>query len=493
MKLHPLTILVEGGGRAFGAGVAGFTVGSVLGSVLAARGLLPAVGFFSGVPVAILFAAIALGYEVLHVRHYEYDLSEDTLDITSGVFFRRDREIPLARVQNVDISRDVLARILGIAVLAIETAGGGRTEARLRYVGADEAGRLQTEIQRRKRAAKSATASPEPAAEPDRLFSLDDRDLVILSLLSLDPRLLSVLLVFVPMGAQNLVPAFETGSRPLMILWLALGAVVSALGLWALSAAATFVRFYGFNLDRVDDELRYERGLLQRYEGSIPLDKVQTLAIDENVLMRRFGFASLTVETAGYAPGTTPSRGSEAAIPLAPREQLLALAADIEPFETPALSRPPKRARRRYVVRYGLVVLGIVAVAYAVATLLLSFPWWVTLVLFGAVPIAADRKWRHRGWALGNRYAFVRNGFWRRRTHVVPDFRVQTVIERQTIFQRRWSLGSVVVDTASSRSLTDQGATAVDLDAGDARSLRESIRSRLQTALAERRAGPAGD
>ncbi|MFB6082318.1 MAG: PH domain-containing protein [Halanaeroarchaeum sp.] len=492
MKLDPLTILLEGGGRAFGAGVAGFTLGSIAGSMLAARQLIPRIGLLGGIPIGILFAVGALGYEIAHYRHFRYELTADSLDLESGVFFRREREIPLARIQNVDISRDVLARVLGVATVAIETAGGGQTEARLRYVAEAEAKRLQAEIQRRKRAEQTTDTDAEPA-EASLLFELDDSDLVVLSVLSLDPRLFSVLFVFLPMLGPNLGISFDSASGVALLGVTIVGAFASAVGLWALSAGATFIRFYGFRLSRVEDELRYERGLIQRYDGSIPLSKVQTLSIDENVLMRRFGYASLSVETAGYAPGSTPAGGSEAAIPLAHREQLLELAADIEPFEMPDLQHPPKRARRRYTIRYGLVVAVLVALAYAISATLVSYPWWIVAGSFLVVPVAADRKWRHKGWALGEEYAFARNGFWRRRTNVVPDFRVQTVIERQTVFQRRWSLGSVVIDTASSRSLTDQDAVAVDLDAADALSLREAIRDRLQDALTSRRASAAGD
>ena len=494
MKLHKLTILLEGGGRAIGAGIAGFTLGSILGGSLVARGSIPVVGSAAGVPLAILFAAIAIGYEVAHYRHFAYELTGDTLDLTSGVFYRRDREIPLGRIQNVDISRDILARLTGVAVVNIETAGGGQTEASLRYVGLSEARRLQEQIRNRKKAATERAEETE--REPDEaelLFALDDRDLVVLSVLSFDPRLFTVLFVVVPMLGPNVIPDLETASSVVVVLLTVAAVILTAAGLWLLSAATTFVQFYGFRLHRIGDDLRYERGLIQRYDGSIPTEKIQTLVVNENVLMRQFGFAALSVETAGYAPGSTPSGGSEAAIPLAPRAQLIEFAQEIEPFDEPAIEHPPKRARRRYVARYTIVVAVMTAIAAAISTFLVTFPWYLVLGVLLVVPIVADRKWRHRGWALGEDYAFTRSGFWRRKTHVVPDFRVQTVIERQTIFQRRWSLGSVVVDTASSSSLLNGDATAIDLDADDAQNLRERVRDRLQMAIGTRRDSPSAD
>ncbi|MFB6093733.1 MAG: PH domain-containing protein [Halanaeroarchaeum sp.] len=485
MRLHRLTIPLEGAGRAVGAGVVGFTLGSVVGGYLAATDALPLVGSALGVPLGVLFGLGGLAYEVVHYRHFEYEVSVDTLDIASGVLFRRDREIPLERIQNVDIAREVLARVAGLATVKIETAGGGETEARLRYVSLAEARRVQEQIRTRKR-----STSVEGATETDdetELFALDDRDLLLLSVLSFDPRLLSVILGVGPMLAPNLAPDLDTiGGATAIVLGLA-GAMLAALGLWLLSAFATFVRFYGFRLTRVGDELRYERGLIQRYDGSIPLEKVQTVVLEENVLMRQFGFAALSVETAGYAPGSTTSGGSEAAVPLAARREVVALAREIEPFEMPTLSRPPTRARRRYAGRYALAVVGLTLALAVVSRLLAPVPWYLAGALLLGVPLAAERTWRHRGYGLGEDHAVTRRGFWRRRTHVVPDFRVQTVIERRSFFQRRWSLSSVVIDTASSGGLIGGDAVAIDLDESDAVTLREAVRDRLQAALGDRR------
>lgn len=486
MKLHPLTILLQGGGRALGGGVAGFTVGSVLGTALAGRGVLPPFVSAAGVPLAILGAAIAIAYEIAHYRHFEYELSADTLDIQSGVFFRRDREIPLRRVQNVDISRDVLARVLGVAVVAIETAGGGETEAQLRYVGLPEARRLQEGIRRRKTEAGPATDEAS-TDERELLFALDDSDLLLLSVLSFDARIVTLLVFVAPAFVPRITSGIDSAGGMAVVALVLIGAFVSVLGLWALSAAATFVQFYGFKLHRLGDELQYERGLIQRYDGSIPLEKIQTLVVEENVLMRQFGYAALSVDTAGYAPGSTPKGGSEAAIPLASRTNVYELAREIEPFDQPELTRPPKRARRRYVARYSIVFLALTGLAFALSQVFSALPWYGTIVFFPLVVFGADRKWRHRGYGLGDGYAFTRTGFFRRRTHVVPDFRVQTVIDRQSPFQRRWSLASVIVDTASSSGFLGTDAVAIDLDVEHAHQFRETVRDRLQAALGDRR------
>lgn len=487
MKLHPLTIPLRGGSRGLGFAVGGFILGSAGGSALVARGIVPPWASALGIPLAIMFGLIGLGYEVVWHQRFEYELTSDTLNIDSGVFFRREREIPYGRVQNVDIRRSLVQRLLNIARINIETAGGGSTEAQLQYVAMSEARRLQEVIQERKRRSRERPSEGEtgPAPEPETtvLFELDDRDLILYSVLSFDPRLLSVLFVAIPSAAPMFGPYVDQLTASLVFLFGIIGALALAFGIWVLSAFARFVQFYGFKLTRIGDELRYERGLLQRYDGSIPLDKIQSLVVEENALMRRFDYASLSIQTAGYAPGGGPSGGSEAAVPLAKRDQLFSLARSVEPFEMPSFQQPPRTARRRYAIRYSMVVGLLVGVAFGVSTFITAIPWYLVALLFLPVPLAAHKKWQHRGWALLDGYAATRNGFWRRRIHVVPDFRVQTVIDRRTIFQRRWGLASVIIDTASSRSLVGQDASAVDIADGTAARLRDEVADRLQAAM----------
>jgi putative membrane protein len=323
-----------------------------------------------------------------------------------------------------------------------------------------------------------APSSFEPEAE--ELYAIRSSELVLLSAISVEPRVVGLAVFVVPLftgggiGTDALVGLFQLA--------------LSGLVLWVASAMVTFARYYDFRLTRVGDELRYERGLLQRYDGTVPLDKVQTVTVKENPLMRSAGYASLAIETAGYAPGQGGD-GSEAAIPIAARDRVLSLAREVAPFEDLDFQRPPKRARRRYAVRFGLVAAGLTVGAYALYRFTSLFElWYATAALVLLAPVAAHYRWKHRGYSTGPDHVVTRNGFWRRATVVVPYYRVQTVVQQATVFQRRLRLATVVVDTASSARLAGQDARAVDFDAATATELRELVAERLQADLRERRA-----
>lgn len=463
---------------------------------------LPVVGAAGPVVIAgfgLLAATAFISYEVAYVSRFSYELTADTLDIDSGVLSRRSREIPLRRIQNVDISRNVIQRVLGIAVASFETAGGGETEAELRFVSFEEAKRLQRELGRLKRGDETTTDEDTDNAatgpETTELFALDRGELALVGAFSIDLRVPGLLFVAASTLGTTVVPQYLTGATGVAVVGLGVaGVVLLALASWVVGAAASIVEYYDFRLVQSGEELQYERGLLQRYDGSIPFDKVQTLTIRDNPLKRHFGYATLYIETAGYGSGGDGSgRGSEAAVPLAKRDRILDLVDELEPVGDVDLERPPKRARRRYLVRYLFVVSALAAGLYGAQTFVSpSIPWWPPL---GLAPLAvwyAHATWKHRGHWLGDQHVVTRNGVLRRETKVVPYYRIQTVIDSRNVFQRRLNLATVNVDTAGSLSLGGQDAAAVDISSERADELRTGLDERLDQAVDAYRAGRAG-
>jgi putative membrane protein len=423
-------------------------------------------------------------YETAYVQLYEYRLDGDTVDIKSGVVSKREREIPFERIQNVDIAQNAIQRVLGIAEVRMETAGGGESEARLRYVSRQEARRLQELISRRKR---GDTTERDPGASDDILFELSDTELGILGVTSANVRLLGLLSALVVFGSP--VAAEQVSLRLELLLFLGPAlALVALVLLWAVSGVQAVLRYYGFRLLRHDEELRYERGLLQQYNGTIPLSKIQTLMIRENVLARSLGYGSLAIETAGYAPGQEDE--VESAVPIAKRERVFELARTIEDIGDPAFTRPPKQARRRYVGRYTIVLgllVGLLGGTHYLSESGVFSMWYLAAALWVLVPPAAHLKWRNLGYHVGEDYVITRSGFWSRRTTIVPYYRVQTIANTQSIFQRRHGLATLVVDTATSGGFWGGDAVALDIDAEQAEQFREEIQDRFQNSIAERK------
>ncbi len=413
--------------------------------------------FVAGPLSAALFLPLVIGiavYEYVYWKKYEFSIENGDIKITSGVITRNNLDIPVRRVQNVDINRNIIHRIFDIAELKIETAGGSTTEASLRYLDLEDAETVRNEIRQlkdRRKERDSEKESSEPSRNED--YVLSDRNLAILALTSAAPStaLISILL-FVTAFTGAAVYAQTVGQFLGGLIASVVGITVLS-GIWlVLGGVNTFTKYYGFTVERRNDVIEYEMGLINRQGGTIPKEKIQSLVLEENFLKRYLGYATLKVETAGanvdQDQGFNPST---VLVPLDKRENILEYMENIGEFKTPEMQRIDARARKRYMHRYLLIssILAVPAIgltASGFSPVILVLP-----VLAGLLSKkAASVKWENIGYSMAENDLFVMKGFWKRKTYAVPYFRVQNLMKTESVFQRRWRQASITIDTAGS-------------------------------------------
>ncbi|MCK4781763.1 PH domain-containing protein [Candidatus Parcubacteria bacterium] len=79
------------------------------------------------VPLLFLAVYFALCYiwAKWTYNFWKYEATEDTFKMEHGVIYKRYVSIPYERIQNIDIHRGIMARLLGLSDLRIQTAGFG--------------------------------------------------------------------------------------------------------------------------------------------------------------------------------------------------------------------------------------------------------------------------------------------------------------------------------------------------------------------------------
>jgi putative membrane protein len=480
------------------------------GGVAAGGGEAPRIAL---VVLLILSVPGLIGAIIKYVM-FRYGLHADELVLRSGLLNRRHRVIPLARVQNVEVRQGLLQRITGVAELRVETAGtGAEAEAVLSVLAAPRAQALRAELLARRRAARTAAtpadADAAPAAEPEAadapeavapLAALSTGSLVLAGATANEAGVIAAaaagLLQFadrIPLPLlERLDPSGLVNGRGVAAVALLVAGVVLTFLLigWVISIVGAVVRYHGYTLGRTATELRKHYGLLTIHETSVPLHRVQAVRIEESLLRRPLGLATLMIETAGGTPGARG--GAEAFVPLASRDQvpgmIRGIFADLDTASLtfhPVHPRSRLRMTRRYLVVLTLLWLPLMVWAWA------GGDWtdavWPALLL--PVPfLLATWQYHHRGFALAPGYVVARSGVLNRVTWIVPDRKLQTLHLRETPFQRRLGLTSLVVDTAAS----GRQAVVMDLGAPTARKLLEICVERMRgTAAAEPGAGAA--
>ncbi len=426
--------------------------------------------------------AVAL-FRILAWSRRTYVLHDDVLRVTSGVLSRNEQLVPCDRVQQVNLVQKLRHRLVGVASLRIEVAGGGRgSGVELEVLAMADAVALRESLLAAKAEAVSghvdgASGDPaqvEQAPEPQwvptpwPVARLSARQLVVAGLTGSE---LLVLFAFAASGLQllgdapRLIPSgsdLEVERLPP----LAVGLLVVAFVLvWLGSAVATSVfRDAGYALDLVGDELHLERGLLDRKEAVLPLARVQAVQLTANPLRRALGVASARVQSAGAG---TDQEDRRVSIPLLSTVDAPAALELLLPGSTavPPLTRAPAVARRRAVVRATWPVL-VVAAPVAV----LAFPTGLAALL--AIPLAAgfgELSYRAMGYAVGPAHLMATRGALVRRTVVVPLVRGQSARVRSSPLQRRLGLATCIVDIAGPGRrptvLDVRHATAADIQA----------------------------
>ncbi len=113
---------------------------------------------FAGVVTLLVLVAHFI-WAKLTYHFYLYELTDVGFRKELGVIFKQYVTIPYDRIQNVDIYRGILTRILGLSVLSIQTAGASATkggaEGKLPAVSQETAEQLRDELIQRSRQTKN--------------------------------------------------------------------------------------------------------------------------------------------------------------------------------------------------------------------------------------------------------------------------------------------------------------------------------------------------
>lgn len=280
---------------------------------------LAGVAILVGIVVVILL--ITLAYSYLAWRRMAYAISDDSVLYRSGIIFRSQRTARLDRIQSIDINRPLLGRVVGLASLVVDSAGGSDANVTIEYLRDAEAERLRAEILAkaaglRSPAGDAATpgAAPQFARAPEQVvYELPNEQL----LRSMVYEFGTLIVVGVTVIGVILLLGFGLEWGPGIAIPAGL---ILIIGGWSQSAA-----HYGHTLAISPDGLRLRHGLLTHQSQTVPPGRIQAVRLTQPLLWRKFDWWRLEMDVAGYgASAANQGDANEHAaktlvLPVAPR------------------------------------------------------------------------------------------------------------------------------------------------------------------------------
>jgi putative membrane protein len=392
---------------------------------------------------ALVVLAVAVGVVVFSLVGWlntGYHVVGRELRIQDGLLWRRNRAIPLERLQAVELRRPLLAQLTGLAELRLEVVGGNKTEAPLAYLTVRDAAALRRRLLalagRTSEVAASATTdpaavSPAAAALERPLFRVSNRDLVL-------SQLLTPQAFFLPVGVAFVVMQFVAEGS-----WTFVGiaSTITAMAGVLLQPVRRILQDWDFRLARdPQGRLAVRYGLLETRSQTVPLYRVQSVSVTWPLLWRAKRWLHMRLDIAGFAsPESRDGKRSDRLLPVGDLATGRALMWDVLPgVDLTALPTFPPPARARWLHPFALRYLGAGLTADVFVT-----------------------RW----------------GLLTRELSVVPYARLQSVRVVQGPIQRLLRLATVYADTAGGRA-----GVARDRDVADAWVLADQLANRARLA-----------
>ena len=420
--------------------------------------------------IAFVVLAVILGFGTLFSyirwRRLTYTIGEQDIRVESGVISRAARSVPFERIQDVSLEQKLLPRLFGLVQVKFETGAGGGEDLSLAYLTEDEGERLR-QVVRERRAGVSASTSvaADSTAEPvvaeeeaETLFAMDPARIFIFGLFSFSLAIFAVL-IGVTQQFEFLLPfdlwdfdAWEErlagpGARLAGMGQSAqiIGGVFALFSLILVGLATglirTFLREWGFLLERTARGFRRRRGLLTKTDVVMPVHRVQGIKIGTRFIRYRSGWHGLKFVSLAQDMGAA----NHDVAPFAKMSEIEPIVKEAG-FHLPEEDADWHRASEKY--RTDSIVIDalfFVLAAIVAGTVLSIFaPQWfvpIVLILIGLAIVSAAANlysWQFKRHALDASQIMSRAGVFSPSSQIATRLKLHSVeISQGPIAQRR--------------------------------------------------------
>ena len=116
------------------------------------------------IAIAAVYGIVVIPLILMQYIRFRYAVTPGEIIIHQGVFTYQHRNIPIERVQNIEIEQRLLPRLLGLAKVKIETAGSTTTEGVIEFEAMERAQAIRTSVRAHQRALKEGRQARSDAA-----------------------------------------------------------------------------------------------------------------------------------------------------------------------------------------------------------------------------------------------------------------------------------------------------------------------------------------
>lgn len=414
--------------------------------------------------IGVIAVFLLIGFISPFLKYYffTFHVEDDELIIQKGMLNKERKAIPLERIQSVNITQNLIQRILKVVAVEVETAGSKAKELEIPGLDKDFAQAFKNLLQDKiEQDTTISTQSPrddvdnavkdsiniEVTDKSYQLLSLDFIDLLKIGITQNHLRsgglALGVTIGFwynikdvVEQFYGDIFDGFEWGNvagyanLSLAVIALLLFSIASVL----VSVVLVINKYYDYTLFRNGNYLEIKMGLLNRREIKIPLQKVQILEFHTNPLRRLLNYHTAKIYQAQSQGTTATSAEVPACSPsmMTLLQQLLfehIVQEDAQTINSIGISHARLTSYFLLVPLVAIVSVGIYFERYSIAALAILF---VGLIIYKAY---LDGK--HTAITSDHEMIFMRSGWLFHKIIIIPVYKTQAVQKWRSFFLKK--------------------------------------------------------
>lgn len=404
--------------------------------------------FTNGISLIVIVSVLLLMGGISWWR-YVYRIENGELKIEHGLFVRKKLYIPKERIQVIDTSSGFIQRMFGLVSLKIRTASG-EGGATLEALTKNEADAISEELKNDdpEKETEGEQLHPE-STEPVARKRIADAELLLSAATSGSIGIIATIIGSISAELDTLMSESQiyelveslVGSGWQMLLILAVGFLFISI---LLAFIGTLIKYARFSIERHNDMLIIERGLIERKTIRIPLNRIQAIRIEESLMRQPLGRCAISVSSAGY--GDEDGKVTTL-FPLLRTRDIQNFLQEFVPSHAPEISRngPPAVARRRYIFRKAML-----AIFLGLALYVMTGTFWFFMLLIPAIWLGNAQ---FNAAAIGTKDMLLTACYRQinRKTIIARKPRIQAIDVQQTPFQRYNNLADVAINIASGK------------------------------------------
>lgn len=422
-----------------------------------------------GFTVLLILSAL---YSVLFYRafHFHFDFEKQRFILEKGVFSSQFIEVPLDKIQQVDIKRSILQRIFGVYSLSIDTAGSKKDEVLIHALTQEKAqafSKLLTTQMEKQTEGENVLEERETLIETEKTPARWTHQLSIINLFKIGLtqsylRGFLLILVFLSTVYSQIEDYFESYLDQVMdvsqeyydsvsqsVISMALLAFTVLILSVIVTIGRVVIKHFNLKIEQTSSHIAVEMGLKTNTKVSFQARRLQHLKIVTNPIQKKINLYEAQMSLAS----SKDDLGKSKIIVPGLTSDLIQRINDFLYKKDPSPIREylPHKA---WLNRRFLVLIGVFAGIWIIEVAVNQMANWQNVLIATLIAIFFIVPYQFFVFKsirldFSDEFLKIKSGFWTQKTEVLELYKLQGITAKQPMWYRKRNIHNLTFHTAA--------------------------------------------